>query len=76
MTQRDWFDRDREPTRPRPYKAYGYPVTTAIVWIGGVSFLIGAVIQDWTNSRWSLAILALSAPVFLLTRRSLRPDRS
>jgi len=64
--------RFREPDRPRPYKAIGYPVTTAIVWLGGVSFLVGAVIQDWTNSRWSLAILALSAPVFWLTRRSLR----
>jgi hypothetical protein len=49
-------------------------VTTAIVWIGGVSFLVGAVIQDWTNSRVSLALLVLSAPVFWLTRRSLRTN--
>jgi APA family basic amino acid/polyamine antiporter len=68
--------RVREPDRPRPYKAIGYPVTTAIVWLGGVSFLIGAVIQDWTNSRWSLAILAVTAPVFWFIRRGLRPDPS
>jgi APA family basic amino acid/polyamine antiporter len=66
--------RQREPDRPRSYRAIGYPVTTAIVWIGGVSFLIGAVIQDWTNSRISLAILALSAPVFWITRKSIRSN--
>jgi len=65
--------RHREPDRPRPYRAIGYPVTTAIVWMGGVSFLVGAVIQDWTNSRISLGLLVLSAPVFWLTRRGLRP---
>jgi APA family basic amino acid/polyamine antiporter len=60
--------RRREPNRPRPYRAPGYPYTTALVWVGGVTFLIGAVVQDWTNSRVSLGLLALSAPVFWLTR--------
>jgi APA family basic amino acid/polyamine antiporter len=66
--------RRREPDRPRPYRAIGYPVTTAIVLVGGISFLVGAVVQDWTNSRISLALLVLSAPVYWLTRRAHQKD--
>ena len=60
--------RRREPDRPRPYKAIGYPVTTAISWLGGVAFLIGAVIQDQRNSAIALGILLASYPVYRLLR--------
>jgi basic amino acid/polyamine antiporter, APA family len=64
--------RRREPDRPRPYRAIGYPWATAIVLLGGIAFLVGAVVQDWTNSRISLALLALSAPVYWITQRARR----
>ena len=60
--------RRREPERPRPYRAIGYPVTTAISWLGGVAFLIGAVVQDQRNSAIAISILVVSYPVYRMLR--------
>lgn len=60
--------RRREPDRPRPYRAWGYPVTTAISWLGGVAFLIGAVVQDQRNSAIAIGILVVSYPVYRALR--------
>jgi basic amino acid/polyamine antiporter, APA family len=60
--------RRREPDRPRPYRAIGYPVSTAISWLGGVAFLIGAVVQDQRNSAIAIGILLASYPVYRLLR--------
>jgi len=54
----------REPDRPRPYRAIGYPVTTAISWLGGVAFLVGAVVQDHRNSAIAIGLLVVSYPVY------------
>ncbi len=58
----------REPDLPRPYRAIGYPVTTAISWLGGVAFLIGVVVQDRRNSLIALGILLASYAVYRLLR--------
>lgn len=60
--------RRREPDRPRPYRAIGYPVTTAISLLGGLAFLIGAVVQDQRNSAIAIAILVASYPIYRLLR--------
>jgi len=60
--------RRREPNRPRPYRAIGFPVTTAISWLGGVGFLIGAVVQDQRNSLIAIGILVASYPVYRILR--------
>ncbi len=60
--------RRREPDRPRPYRAIGYPVTTAISWLGGVAFLVGAIVQDQRNSVIAIAILAACYPVYRVLR--------
>src|SRR5213080_1378744 len=60
--------RRREPDLPRPYRVWGYPWTTLLVLIGSVAFLIGAVIADKKNSLWALAILALSYPLYLISK--------
>jgi basic amino acid/polyamine antiporter, APA family len=60
--------RRREPDLPRPYRAWGYPGTTVIVLIGSVAFLVGAVLGDTRNSLYSLGVLALSVPLYFLTR--------
>jgi basic amino acid/polyamine antiporter, APA family len=62
--------RRREPDRPRPYRAIGYPVTTAISWLGGVAFLIGVVVQDHRNSAIAIGILLVSYPVFRMLPRT------
>jgi APA family basic amino acid/polyamine antiporter len=66
--------RRREPRTPRPYRAWGYPVTTALALAGSAAFLCGAVASDTGNSLYALALLALSYPVFLLFRRIGRGD--
>ncbi len=60
--------RRREPELPRPYRVWGYPWTTIIVVIGSIAFLAGAVAGDTKNSLWALGLLAISYPVYLLTK--------
>ena len=60
--------REREPERPRPYLAWGYPWTTVLALLGSVAFLIGAVAGDTRNSIDALLLLAISYPVFRLVR--------
>ena len=56
----------REPDATRPYRAWGYPWTTAAALIGSVAFLLGAVWSDTRNSLYSLAVLAVSYPLYKL----------
>jgi APA family basic amino acid/polyamine antiporter len=54
----------REPGMPRPYRAWGYPWTTALALLGSIGFLIEAVREDRTNSIFTLVALACSYPVY------------
>jgi APA family basic amino acid/polyamine antiporter len=56
--------RRQEPQLPRPYRAWGYPWTTALALLGSVGFLIEAIREDRTNSLLTLAALACSYPVY------------
>ena len=56
--------RRREPHKPRPYRAWGYPWTTALALVGSIAFLIGAIASDPGNSLIALVALAASYPVF------------
>jgi len=61
--------RRREPVRPRPYRAWGYPWTTALALGGSVAFLVGAIAGDTKNSVLALLLLSTSYPLFQLMRR-------
>jgi APA family basic amino acid/polyamine antiporter len=69
--------RRREPAKQRPYRAWGYPWTTALALIGSVAFLVGAVTTDLgsgsRDSIYALCLLAVSYPVFRVLT-SLRPE--
>ena len=56
--------RRSEPALPRPYRAWGYPYTTALALLGSIGFLIEAVREDPTNSYLTLIALACSYPVY------------
>ncbi len=56
--------RRREPEKPRPYRAWGYPWTTGLALAGSIVFLIGAIASDTSNSVIALAVLAASYPAF------------
>lgn len=60
--------RRREPEKPRPYRAWGYPWTTALALAGSIAFLVGAIASDTANSLVALLVLVASYPVFRLTR--------
>ena len=60
--------RRREPEKERPYRAWGYPLTTAAALIGSVLFLAGAIASDTRNSLYALALLAVSYPLFRLMK--------
>ena len=66
--------RRREPLRPRPYRAWGYPYTTAAALVGSVAFLLGAVAADTRNSMYALLLLAGSYPLFRWTRAREREE--
>jgi APA family basic amino acid/polyamine antiporter len=61
--------RRREPERPRPFRAWGYPWTTLLVLVASLAFLAGAVASDTRNSLYALLLLAASYPAFLLLKR-------
>lgn len=61
--------RHREPEAPRPYRVWGHPFTTALALLGSIGYLSGVVMTDWSTSKISLAILALSFPAYWLTRK-------
>ena len=54
----------RDPEMPRPYRAWGYPWTTALALLGSIGFLIEAIREDRTNSIFTLVALACSYPVY------------
>jgi APA family basic amino acid/polyamine antiporter len=57
------------PDAPRPYRAWGYPWTTGFSLLGGIAFLIGAIVSDRRNSLIAIALLAASYPVYAFTVR-------
>ena len=62
--------RRREPDKPRPYRAWGYPFTPALALLGSVLFLAGAILADTVHSLYALLLLAVSYPVFRLLKMS------
>jgi APA family basic amino acid/polyamine antiporter len=49
--------RRREPATPRPFRAWGYPWSAAIVLAGAAAFLVGAVVADTANAAIAIALL-------------------
>jgi len=64
--------RRREPEKERPYRAWGYPWTTALALIVSSAFLIGAVMSDLRSGSWdsiyAVGLLAASYPVFRVVK--------
>lgn len=51
--------RRREPFVARPFRAWGYPWSAAIVVIGAAAFLVGALMADTPNALAALVLLAV-----------------
>ncbi len=61
--------RRKEPDLPRPYRAWGYPWTTALTLAGAVAFLVGNILGGTGVSLTALVVVVLSYPLYLLFRR-------
>ncbi len=62
----------REPAMKRPFRAWGYPVTTGLALIGSLAFLVAAVHDDTLSALRALVLLAIALPAFALMRRRQR----
>jgi APA family basic amino acid/polyamine antiporter len=51
--------RRREPATARPFRAWAYPWSAALVLIGATAFLAGAIAGDTVNAIGALALLAV-----------------
>jgi APA family basic amino acid/polyamine antiporter len=51
--------RRREPDLPRPYRAWGYPLTAWLVAAGSLIFLLGMLAGDMFNGFAAVALLAV-----------------
>lgn len=68
--------RVREPGMARPFRAWGYPVTTGLVLLGSVAFLIVDVRQDGVSAVRAAVLLGTAAPVYWWRGRRLRGSDS
>ena len=61
--------RRREPNAPRPYRAIGFPATTAIVLLGSILFEIAAIADDWRYGVVAGLIVVGFVLLYLVIRR-------
>jgi basic amino acid/polyamine antiporter, APA family len=64
--------RRRLPKAPRPYRAFGYPISTGVVLLGSVGFLLAAVVEDWRSGVTAMVFLSLCVPAYAFASRSRR----
>ena len=62
--------RIREPDLPRPFKAWGYPLTNLGVLLASAAFLIATVVGDLKDALFTLILISLSYPVYLFVAKS------
>lgn len=65
----------REPEMARPFRAWGYPVTTTLVLAGSLAFLVAAVHDDPASAMRATALLAVAVPVYAWMRWRQRTPR-
>jgi APA family basic amino acid/polyamine antiporter len=61
--------RRREPTTVRPYRAWGYPFTTAVVLLGCVLLWIAAIMEDRRSAVFAALLLVACIPVYFWLAR-------
>ncbi|HJZ64555.1 MAG TPA: APC family permease [Candidatus Acidoferrum sp.] len=60
--------RKREPDHARPYRAWGYPWTSALALAASIIFLIASLATDRSNAPLAFLILVLSYPIYRLMK--------
>lgn len=60
--------RRKEPDLPRPFRAWGYPFAPFVMLVISVALFFGYIYSNPYPSLYALGVLAISYPVFRLTR--------
>lgn len=58
----------REPHLPRPFRAWGYPLTTGLVLAGSLAFLVADVHDDPRGALRAAVLLAMALPAYAFMR--------
>jgi basic amino acid/polyamine antiporter, APA family len=61
--------RHREPSTPRPYRAWGHPWTTGIVLLGSLVFLGSTLVGDPRGAAIVAVLLVASYPAYRVISR-------
>ncbi|MDE3188266.1 MAG: APC family permease [Acidobacteriota bacterium] len=61
--------RARQPDLPRPFRMWGYPWTNLGICLGAGAFLVASIIADLKHARFTVAVIALTSPLYLLMRK-------
>jgi basic amino acid/polyamine antiporter, APA family len=62
--------RRREPDTPRPYRAWGHPWTTGLVFVGSVVFLATTLASDPVNATILAVLIVASYPLYRFIARN------
>ena len=68
--------RRREPSLPRPYRAFGFPFTTGIVLVGCVLLWVAAIMEDQRSALFAALLLIACAPAYAWVARRRRLDET
>jgi basic amino acid/polyamine antiporter, APA family len=60
--------RFRDPAASRPYRAFGFPVSSAVVFIGSILFFVGAITDDPRSALIAGLLLLASVAVYFVVR--------
>jgi APA family basic amino acid/polyamine antiporter len=64
--------RSREPNAPRPFKAWGYPITPAVFVLASLAIVLNAIYTRPVVTGWGLVVIAAGVPLFWWFRRTSR----
>ena len=56
--------RRREPLTPRPYRVWGFPVTTGVLLAGCLALWIAAILEDERSALFAAGLLIACAPLY------------
>ncbi len=60
--------RRREPQAARPFRAWGYPWSAAVVLAGAIVFLVSTLVGDTTNALAAIGLTAIGVIAFVFVR--------
>jgi basic amino acid/polyamine antiporter, APA family len=58
-----------EPTRPRPYRTWGYPWTPIVFIVTSLAFVVNTFVVRPIESLWGILLVALGLPAYMWWRR-------